>query len=1378
MPKKPSPPRAAKPRTGRPVPPPAADGDGEADDRVPFPIVAIGASAGGIEAVSELLRALPQRTGMAFVVLQHTTPDHAERLNAVLSRASTLPVVTVADGMALEPERVYVAGAHIRTTYDDGRFHVEPLADGRALDGAIDVFMRSLAQRHGARSLAVVLSGSATDGTRGLQEVKAAGGITFAQDASAEQDSMPRSAVATGVVDFVMSPGDIARELGRIAHHPYVEEIVSGGEPEEEGFAAVLQVLRNAQGVDFSRYKKNTIHRRITRRMLLHKLQTVGEYAGLLRSSIGEVEALYQDILIGVTCFFRDPDAFQALKATVFPAIVQGRSRSEPVRIWVAGCSTGEEAYSIAMAFTEFMEESDHRPALQVFATDLNGLSIERARAAVYPRSIEQDVTPERLRRFFVEVEGSYRVIKQVRDCCIFARQDVLQDPPFSHIDMVACRNLLIYLSSPLQQRLIPLLHYALRDHGYLWLGHSETIGAYRDLFELIDQKEKVYAKKPGRPRAAWEPTAAQFIPARTSALPLIATPQMPPAWDPQKEADRVVLGRYAPPGVLVDADLNIVQFRGDTSPFLAPAPGKASLGLMKMLREGLGPGVRDAVERARNDGAPVRDDSLRVRSDGGWRPVSAVAMPLKGQGEQVWTLVVFEEPSAGVTAKAREEARAEMRQELERSSDGNEREIARLRQELAATREYLQSVIEQQEAANEELQSANEEVQSANEELQSINEELETSKEEIQSSNEELATVNDELQARNFELSHSNNDLTNLLASVQMPIVMLGPDLRVRRFTPAAEKLLSLVPADIGRPITEIKVDVGGGDIEQMALDVIETISTRETEVQDRRGRWYSLRVRPYRTLDNKIEGVVVMFVDVDTIKRAEQAVRESEARFELLADSAPVMIWLSDASGLRFVNRAYEEFVGAPEAEIRAARWTAYIHPEDRGGYLASYEEALRTGHPFFARARFRRADGEYRWMKSVATARIGANNEFVGYVGCTYEITDVKEAEVALVELERGKNEFLAMLAHELRNPLAAVRNASLLLKRVKSDPVIEHAREIVDRQTEHMVRMVDDLLEVTRITHGKIRIEPRPVNFGDVVTRALEDAEPQFRANAIAVRVDLAPEPLVVSGDAIRLAQIVANLLHNAGKFTPAGGEVRVSLEREPPRGLADNGFALLRVRDNGCGIDSTVLPRIFDLFVQENRPNRAGGIGLGLTLARRLVELHGGTIEAQSAGPGMGSEFTVRLPLLDAASLVTPVRAPADKVTPRRVLIVDDNRDSAWSLRLMLRMDGHEVEVIHEGATAIETAKRMHADVVLLDIGLPDVDGYSVARGLRDDPETRDVFIIATTGYGRAQDREKSRRAGIDRHMTKPVDMDELMTYVNRGRRNAADETAR
>ena len=840
---------------------------------------------------------------MGFVLIQHLAPTHASNLAEILSRSTRMTVMEVRDESRVIPNHVFVIPPDRNMIISGGTLQLRP-RESSGLHRSIDYFFRSLAEDQGHKAIGVVLSGTATDGTLGLEEIKAAGGITFAQNETAQHDSMPRSAIAAGCVDFVLPPDEIAREIARIARHPYVAPVVHTEDPAgDANVKKIVELLREASEVDFSHYKANTLYRRITRRMALQKMEGLKDYARFLQTNPDEVEALHRDILVNVTSFFRNAEVFELLKAKIFPQLFKDRSRHDPVRAWVLGCSSGEEAYSIAMTFVEFTESTGSHVPVQVFATDLNGTAIEKARAGVYSKSITNDVSPERLRRFFVEVDGNYRIAKPIRDMCVFAKHNVLSDPPFSRLDLISCRNLLIYLEPSLQQKIVPLLHYALKPTGFLALGSSETIGSYRDLFEIADAQCKVYGKKPGPSRLTTEPgpggqpIAAGFGSGSRVRRHDVVVDAL------QKEADRILLTKYVRPGVLINADMEILQFRGDTGVYLAPAPGKASLNLFKMAREGLLVALRGAVAKASNEENAVRAEGLRVKSNGGYREVHVEVVPVKvGSSGECGFLVLFESAESVDRARPKTDEPATERKigSTETQETSAEQQIARLTQELAASREYLQSVIEQQEAANEELQSANEEVQSANEELQSINEELETSKEEIQSTNEELATVNEEAQNRNLELDQINNDLVNLLSSVQTTIVMLGHDLRIRRFTPMAEKMLNLIPTDVGRPISDIKLNLAIPDLEALLVEAIDTVNIKEREVQDRKGRWYSLRIRPYKTLENKIDGAVMMFIDVDTLRRAQEFAETivETVREPLLLLDADLRVWRANRS------------------------------------------------------------------------------------------------------------------------------------------------------------------------------------------------------------------------------------------------------------------------------------------------------------------------------------------------------------------------------------------------------------------------------------------------------------------------------------------------
>ncbi|HKQ73946.1 MAG TPA: chemotaxis protein CheB [Blastocatellia bacterium] len=873
-------PRQARGESGAP----AERAEGDQDKNGLVAVVGVGASAGGLEAFRQLLKFLPDSTGMAFVLVTHLDPRHESILPDLVARATTLPVREATDGERVEPDHIYVMPRNTSMIIEGGELRLLPREKGRGQHRPIDVFLRSLAEDQNSRAIGIILSGTATDGTLGLEAVKAEGGITFAQEPkSAQYDSMPRSAIVAGCVDFVLTPEEIAQELARISRHPYVTRAVTGKAGAEaapqpvakDGFNKILAVLRRVTGVDFTLYKTNTLRRRIRRRMILNKLDGLEEYADYLRKNATEVENLYQDILINVTSFFRDPEAFDALKEKIFPGIIEHRALDQPVRIWVAACSTGEEAYSIAMAFSEFVTERAEHIPIQIFATDLNEKSIEKARAGLYSRNIAEDVTPERLRRFFTETEGGYRICKPLRDMCVFAQQNVISDPPFSRMDLISCRNLLIYLEPVLQKQILPLLHYALNPAGILWLGHSETTGVANDMFEPEDKRHRFYGRKPatGRPRIHYPAGARgreqtlENDTVRRPAMARLGVTVTSGEAEAQREADRIILARYAPASALINEEMIVLQLRGDTSPYLEQSPSKAARNLLKMAREGLLVALREAVVKARKDESPIRKEMLRVKIDDVTGDVNLEVIPLRRSASQErHFLILFE------TAEAAE--RGGGRDAGDRRRKSEERHIKHLSQELAAARDYLQSMMEEYEATNEELQSASEEAQSSNEELQSINEELETSKEELESSNEELITVNEELNNRNAELGRLNNDLVNLLSSVQMPIMMLDNQLRIRRFTPAAEKLLNLIPSDVGRPIGDLKLNLDCPDLERMIADVIDSVSSREVETRDGAGRWHLLRIRPYKTLENKIDGAVVALVDIDAFKQTEREI------------------------------------------------------------------------------------------------------------------------------------------------------------------------------------------------------------------------------------------------------------------------------------------------------------------------------------------------------------------------------------------------------------------------------------------------------------------------------------------------------------------------
>jgi two-component system CheB/CheR fusion protein len=843
-----------------------------------FPIVGIGASAGGLEAFTALFRALLPDLGMAYVVVPHLDPQRESSISKILSRSTTMPVVQIDNQMRIEPNHVYVIPPNCDLAIAGMRFQITDREQPRAVNATIDIFFRSLAASHGSNAIGIVLSGTASDGTLGLTAIKGEGGITFAQDTiSSKYDGMPASAIAAGCVDVILPPEEIAQELGRIRNHPYVAGSSLGRiEGQEVGAEAltsqIFRLLKRATRIDFSEYKPPTIGRRIQRRMVLHKIEKLADYVALLHRNANEVNLLYQDLLINVTSFFRNPDVFDALRQIVYPAILHARNPANPIRVWVPGCSTGEEAYSHAISLVEFLADQRFEMPIQVFGTDLSEIAVRHARAAVYKESIETDVSPARLRRFFNKADGGYQISKTIRDLCIFSTQNIFNDPPFSRMDLVSCRNVMIYLGQSLQKRVIPIFHYALNPTGFLMIGNTEgLLGAGSELFEMVDKKQKIYRKK-----LVSTPVTFGFAvgPAeREHGAPELPPPTLRPTellkapLELQREADRLLLSRYAPPAVVVNDQMEILQSRGRTGNFLELAPGKASLKLLKMARPGMLFELQNAIEEAKKGGIEVERRNLRADGDGQNHSTNVRILPFRTPIQDQHSYLIVFEP---VPVESEHPATEDGEPLLETERVEKDRQLAQLKQELSATREYLQSIIEMQEATNEELQSANEEIQSGNEELQSTNEELQTSKEELESANEELHTVNEEMQHRNDLLTQLNNDLTNLLNSVNLPMVMVGADLSVRRFTPQATAVLGLMPSDVGRPIPRLKLKVDVRNLEEMMLDVIQRVQPRRDAVQDDAGRVFTMRITPYRTLDNRIDGVVLSVADGNSTESA----------------------------------------------------------------------------------------------------------------------------------------------------------------------------------------------------------------------------------------------------------------------------------------------------------------------------------------------------------------------------------------------------------------------------------------------------------------------------------------------------------------------------
>ncbi len=888
-------------------------------------VVGVGASAGGLEAMSKLLAALPAGQGLALLFVQHLDPHRPSLIAELLQRHTSMKVVEATQGTVVTPDHVYVvppgsdmalSGTTLALSAREPHHH----------QGAIDGLFESLAVARQDTAVGVLLSGSGADGTRGLQAIKAAGGITFAQTPeSAQQDELLRHAIAAEVVDHVLPPDQIASELLRLARHPALLSPAvdpTGLPANEERLSDILALIFQATGTDFSAYKSSTVRRRLARRMMLSKTESLDAYAHMLEASPSEAKLLCDDILIHVTGFFRDPHVFEFLQARVFPKLLAAKSPGTPFRVWVPGCSTGEEVYSIAMALREFLAERIHQRPIQIFGSDISAASIDRARAGVYPDRALADFGEDRLKRFFHRTKTGYRIQQNVRELCVFVKHDLASDPPFTRIDLISCRNLLIYFGPALQERVLPLFHYSLNQPGFLLLGHSETIGGFSQLFALEDQAHKIYARKPSMGIRATSLPLDNRVGAPAEGMRKRLEARTVES-DLQREAERLLVGKYAPPAVVVNESLEIVRILGRAGTFFELPAGKLEHDLLKLLKEELRSDVRLLLHQAKKEGTAARREGVTLHLGGERKTVNLEAIPLVTSGGQRCFVVCFEEVSALPPPEPGGEGGA---------LASHNREVVRLREQLTVTHEYLQSIIAEHERSIEEVASANQELQSSNEELQSSNEELDTTKEEIQSANEELTTVNEELQMRNQELLQLNDDLINVFAILDMPVVIVDLERRIRRFfTPRSHDTLNLIPSDIGRAISDIRLNLAGVDIEAWLSEVIASTVPKVEQVQDRGGHWYRLHILPYRTTEGKFEGAVLSLVDVDALVRSLEETRAEEAvKRGVLEAALDAILFMNHEGAITDLNPAAERLFGYSRAQAIGQEMASLIIPE----------------------------------------------------------------------------------------------------------------------------------------------------------------------------------------------------------------------------------------------------------------------------------------------------------------------------------------------------------------------------------------------------------------------------------------------------------------
>ncbi len=1327
----------------------------------PSHVVGIGASAGGLEALERFFEKMPVQTGLAFVVVQHLSPDFKSLMDELLARWTRIPLFRVENGMEVKANAIYLIPPKKDMILSDGQLMLTDKDPSQIPALPIDHFFRSLAQAMGDKSVGIVLSGTGSDGSRGIRDIHEAGGMVMVQSPeTAKFDGMPRAAIQTGAAGVILPAEQIPDALRKYVEHPLdgVHLLANPQEPNERGLDIVFRLLREAYGVDFSLYKPSTVTRRLERRILLVHAVDLEAYIRLLREEPEELDYLYRDLLIDVTRFFRDSDAFSKLEDVVLPAVLPANHAEAEFRVWVAGCASGEEAYSLAMLVQERAERINWSGSIKIFATDVHQSSLEHASTGVYSEDALEGVSEERRRRFFLQKGSTFQVIPELRQLVVFAPHNIVKDAPFTKLDLVSCRNLLIYFQNAAQMKVISFFHFSLKTGGVMFLGPSEHPNELADEFTVVDSRWKLYRKRRNI-RLPYE----LRLPATPSDHPVASEPRPQLPVGPLVP-DHHLLGIYdalleslMPPSLLVNEQRMLVQSFSGGGKYLRFRDGRYSADILDLVDAELRMALTGALHRANKEVKPTVYKGLRLEGLDPPTLINLTVRPIHNRrdGTTSFLITIEELGEAARTIAIRSPQTAEEINLQEASRE----QLQTIEDELRYTKENLQATIEELETSNEELQATNEELVASNEELQSTNEEL-------HSVNEELYTVNAEYQKKITELTELTADMDNLLTSTAIHTLFLDRDLCIRKFTPRIAETFNLLPQDIGRRVDTFTHNIDHPTLLVNIHEVLDHEISFEKQVQDRLGNWYLLRILPYHS-SRGIDGVVLTLVDINRVKEAEGRAARQEIQLTSILRNSPNLMYIKDREG-RFVlvgtrlgllfpidavGRRPQEFLPINLAEM----------------FMAGEEEVLSANRPVRLETMLPQEGGTHTYL-SIKFPLLNDQGELTG-VGCiATDVTALKLAEQQARDAVAQRDRFLAMLSHELRNPLAAILNATRIIQQMGPvHPEVVHWFDIIERRSQHMSRLLDDLLDVSRLTQNRIEVRQEPVNLAKLVPDVLEEVQATFDEFQVSLHTVAPEDPVWVEGDANRLQQMQVNLLLNAAKHSGVGTEVRYRLKEQENQ-------AIIEIEDTGEGIPEEMQERIFDLFVQGDRyngqPNR--GIGVGLTLAKRIAELHGGQIGVYSAGLSHGSLFTVQVPLQSkpahsgAVDTLEPAQSAPQAHRVLQLLLIEDDTDNRESMCRLLELDGYLVRLAEDGPSGLAALLNEPPDVAVVDIALPGMTGYEVAQRAREQlPREKHPYFIALTGFGRASDREAASNAGFDSHFTKPLNVPELSRLLKR-----------